>query len=134
MRQTCHDLAGRQRPSAREFESYNLRLESFSATYAGPMVSFEIEELESQGDNNFRAPFSKLRAVALRLLASQQVSRIAGGCMERDSTNISLAGFCIALVVIKRATMYSAVEKFWLASRSVLLHEAPTGLSSERRR
>ena len=54
--------------------------------------------------------------------------------MERGSTKIFLAGYSTVLTVIKRATMYSAVQPFRLASRSVLLHEGPTSLSGERRR
>ena len=109
-------------------------LEAFKATYAEPMLPFEVEGLEPRGDNVCRAPLFKNargRPQTTRLTADEQ--RGPGGCMERGSTKISLAGYSTALAVIKRATMYSAVQPFRLASRSVLLHEGPTSLSGERR-
>ena len=104
-------------------------------TYAEPMLPFEVEGLEPQGDSNCRAPLFKNargRPQTARLTAGEQ--RGPGGCTERGSTKISLTRYSTALAVIKRATMYSAVQPFRLASRSVLLHEGPTSLSGERQR
>ena len=76
-------------------------------------------------------PSSKKRAVVLRLLASQQVSREPGRLHGMGLYKIYLTGYCTALVVVERATMCSAVQPFRLASRAVLLHEGPASLSSD---
>ena len=65
-------------------------------------------------------PSSKKRAVVLRLLASQQVSKEAGRLHGMGLYKISLTGYSTALAVVKRATMFSAVQTFRLASSSVL--------------
>ena len=73
--QTYHDPAGGQRHSAREFVSYNLTLEAFKATYAEPMLPFEVEGLEPQGNNDCRVPlFKKARSrhQTARLTAGEQ--------------------------------------------------------------
>ena len=73
---------------------------------------------------------SKKRAVVLRLPASQQVSRELGR-LHGTGLQISLSGPSTALVVFERDTVCSAVQKFRLACRSVLLHECPASLSGD---
>ena len=65
-------------------------------------------------------PYSKKRAVVLRLLASQQVSKEAGQLHGMGLYKISLTVYSTALAVVRRATMYSAVQPFRLAPTSVL--------------
>ena len=50
-------------------------------------------------------PSSKKRAVVLRLLALQQVSREAGRLHGTGLYKISLTGYSAALAVVKRVTM-----------------------------
>ena len=59
MIQTYRDPAGGQRRSAREFIPYNLTLEAFKATYAKPMLPLDVDGLETQGENGYRAPLFK---------------------------------------------------------------------------
>ena len=92
---------------------YNLSLETFEATHAEHMLSVDVDGLEPQGENAFRAPLFKKRVVV------REPGRLHGMGLYK----IFLTGYCTALAVIERATMCCAVQPFRLTSRSVLLPE-----------
>ena len=100
---------------------------AFKATYAEPMSPVGVKDLNHRATTIAGRPSSKKRVVVLRLLGSLQVSRELGKLNGTGLHKMSLTGYSTALAVVERASMYSAVQKFRLACRSVLLYNAARG-------